>query len=277
MTSTTAAVRASVAVLAALALASCAQPGAEPTVAPDGPPPSASASAAPTASASPTASATASPGITVATHDFEAQDGAVRFSLPEGWSVDDRSAMHEGSEMYDNGPSWLNELVVLDEDGDRMLWYREDYGNDFLECREVSADAERTEITPFSEELAAARAAEGDPIGPTFALAELGEAAQFDAAGEPGEWSVVMGVVTTLPVAQDGCSDLTDVLWSGSRVVLLDVVGDAEREDGIPDPTIDFPDEQSARAWLESAEHDAIIGVLQSLELTDAPLLDAAP
>ncbi|MET4098427.1 hypothetical protein ABIB37_000664 [Agrococcus sp. UYP10] len=273
MTSTTAAVRASVAVLAALTLASCAQPGTEPTVAPDGPPPSASATAAPTASASPTPSAAAG----AASRVFEAQDGAVRFSLPEGWSVDDRSAMHEASEMYDNGPSWLNELVVLDEDGDRMLWYRERPGNDSVDCREVSADAERTEITPFSEELVAARAAEGEPIGPTFALAELGEAAQFDAAGEPGEWSVVMGVVTTLPVTQDGCSDLTDVLWSGSRVVLLDVVGDAEREDGIPDPTIDFPDEQSARAWLGSAEHDAIIGVLQSLELTDAPLLDAAP
>lgn len=271
MPTTAAAFRASAAVLAALALGSCAQPAAEPTVAPDGPPPSATATQPPAETTAPSPSSTAGARV------FEAQDGAVRFALPEGWSVDDRSGMHEASEMYDRGPSWLNELVVLDEGGDRMLWYREDYGNDVVDCREVSADAERTEIAPFSDALVAARAAEGNPIGPTFVLAELGEAAQLDPAGEPGAWSVVMGVVTTLPGAQEGCSDLTDVLWSGSRVVLLDVVGDAELEAGVPDPTIDFPDEQSARAWLESDEHDEIVDVLESLELTDAPLLDAAP
>lgn len=271
MMSTTAAVRACVAVLAALALASCAQPGAGPTVAPDGPRPSATATEPPADTGTPSPSSTASARI------FEAQDGAVRFELPQEWSVDDRSAMGEASEMYDRAAGWLNELVVLDEDGDQMLWHREDYGNDFVDCREVSADAERTEIAPFSDALVAARAAEGNPIGPTFVLAELGEASQFDASGEPGEWSVSMGVVTTLPEAQEGCSELTDVLWSGSRVVQIDVVGDAQDASGVPDTTIDFPDEQSARAWLESAEHDAIVGLLASLELTEAPVLDAAP
>ena len=262
MTSTTAAVRASVAVLAALALAACAQPGAEPTVAPDSPPPGASATATPTASPSPTPIAADGEASRV----FEAQDGAVRFTLPEGWSVDDRSAMHEASEMYDNGPGWLNELVVLDEDGDRMLWYREDYGHDVVACDFEPPEYERIEIAP----LASADS------GTTYVQAQVAEAHALDARSDPGAWSVAMEVVTMLP-EEDGCFPFTDALWTGSRVAYIDVVGDAEREDGIPDPTIDFSDEQSARAWLGSAEHDAIIGVLQSLELTDAPLLDAAP
>lgn len=260
----TAAARASIAVLAALALVSCAQPGAEPTVAPDGPPPSASASASPTAAPSASASSAAVARL------FEAQDGAVRFELPAGWSVDDRSAMGEASEMYDRGPGWLNDLVVLDEDGDQMLWYREEYGNDFVDCRLVRAGALEVEIEPFSTELAAGGAQ-------SVILAEVAEASEWDARAQPGAWSVAMGVVARSAGAEGGCSDLTPVMWTGSRVVMIDVVGDADDESGMPDVTIDFPDEQSARAWLESAEHDAIVDVLASLELTDAPVLDAAP
>ncbi len=270
MTSTTA-TRASVAVLAALALASCAQPGAEPTVAPDGPPPSASASPTPTAAPS------ASPSTAADARRFEAQDGAVRIELPEGWSVDDRSVMGEASEMYNRGPGWLNELVVLDENGDQMLWYREHYGNDVVDCGELWEGFEQIEIAPFSPAQVAARAAQGNPIGPTYVVAEVAEASRFDGTAAPGAWSVAMRVLTTLPEAQEGCNGLTDVLWTGSRAVMIDAVGDAEGEQGMPDTTIDFTDEQSARAWLDSDEHDAIVDVLASLEITDAPMLDAAP
>lgn len=263
MTSTAAA-RASVAVLAALALSSCAQPAAEPTVAPDGPPPSASASPAPTAAPS------ASPSAAADARRFQAQDGAVRFELPEGWTVDDRSAMGEASELYNRGPGWLNDLIVLDEDGDQMLWYREDYGNDFIDCRLVRPDAIEIEIEPFSTELTAAGAE-------ALILAEVAEASEWDARRGPGEWSVAMAVVARSSDAEEGCSDLTPVIWSDSRVMMIDAVGDAADEQGMPDTTIDFPDEQSARAWLESDEHDAIVEVLASLEITDAPMLDAAP
>lgn len=269
MTSTAAA-RASVAVLVALALASCAQPGAGPTVAPDGPPPSASASATPTAAPSVTPSAAAD------ARRFEAQDGAARFELPEGWTVDDRSAMGDASEMYDRGPGWLNDLVVLDADGDQMLWYREHYGTDTYDCDIEQPDVERTEIAPLAPELVAALEADGYDIGTTYVQVRVAEAAEFRGDAQPGDWAVRMEVIRVLP-EEDGCVPVVSEMATGSRVVLIDAVGDTEGEQGMPDTTIDFADEQSARAWLQSDEHAAILEVLASLELTDAPMLDAAP
>lgn len=269
------ALRASAVLGAALLLASCAQPGAAPTAAPPTTATPAPTTQAPTASApEPTPSTTAEPDTAGA---FEAQDGAVRFVLPEGWSIDDRSAMGEASEMYDRGPGWLNDLIVLDEDGDQMLWYRERYGNDTTDCREVMSDAVRTDIQLFSDETLDERAAAGDPVGASLVLAEAAESTRWDAMAQQGAWSVSMQVMTTLDETLEGCSDLTDVLWTGERAVWVDVVGDAATETGEPDTTLDFADEPSARAWLQSAEAAAITGVLESMRLTAAPVLDAAP
>jgi hypothetical protein len=260
-------IRTAVTAFTVLALASCAQPDTESTVAPDGPPPTASATAttAPTAAAQPSATPSTAPDVGRA---FESQDGAVRFALPEGWSVDDRSAMGEATEMYDRGPGWLNELVILDAQGDQMVWYREHYGNDYVVCGELWEGYEQTELAPLPP---------GQGTGPTFIVDEVAEATRFGGTAAPGAWSVAMRVLTTLPDGQDGCTGLTDVLWTGSRAVWIDAVGDSEDQPGVPDTTIDFADERSARAGLEGAEHDAIVDVLTSLELTDAPILDRAP
>lgn len=269
------ALRASAVLVAALVLASCAQPATAPTATPPTTATPAPTTQAPTASApEPTPSTTAEPHTSGA---FEAQDGAVRVSLPAGWSVDDRSAMGEASEMYNRGPGWLNDLIVLDEDGDQMLWYREYYGIDFIDCREVQADAARTEIALFSQETLDERAAAGEPAGASFVLAEVAESSRWDGMAGPGTWSVAMRVVTTTDETSDGCSDLTTELWSGTRMVWVDVVSDAATETGEPDTTVEFADEPSARAWLQSGEAEAIVSVLESLELRAAPVLDAAP
>lgn len=264
------ALRACITVLAALVLAGCAQPAAAPeTAAPTAAPTAATETAAPTSA--PVSEAAAAEGV------FESQDGAVRFELPEGWSVDDRSAMGEASQMYDRGPGWLNDVVVVDEDGDRMVWYREHYGNDTVDCREVQTGALEIAIEPFSPELRDRLQQEPAGSGTALILGEVGEASTWDAAAQAGTWSVAMGVVTQLPGAVEGCSDLTDAVWTGTRVAMIDVVADAETATGEPDTTIDFADEQSARAWMASAEADAVIGLLESMRLTDAPLLDTAP
>ncbi|MEE3703927.1 hypothetical protein V2H43_10995, partial [Pasteurella multocida] len=186
-------------------------------------------------------------------------------------------AMGEASQMYDRGPGWLNHLIVLDEDGDQMLWYRERYGTDFEDCRSFEPGSTRIEIAPFSQAMLDERAAQGNPIGATLVLVQVAEATTWDGTAQPGAWSVSMSVMRTLDDPQEGCSDLTEVLWTGSRVVFADVVGDAPAETGEPDITVDFADEPSARAWLQSAEAAAITGVLESMQLTAAPVLDEAP
>ncbi len=266
---TRAAVHTAVAVLGVLALASCAQPG-EPTVAPDGPPPTATATATPTATAEPSASVSTAPEVGRA---FESQDGAVRFALPEGWSVDDRSAMGDASEMYNRGPGWLNDLVVLDEQGDQMLWYREDYGIDFVDCTPEPTDAVEIEVEPFVPEVAARLEQAG---GRAVVLAEVAPASEWGTAA-PDAWAVAMGLAVRAGTAEEGCSDISSVVWTGSRIVHVDAVTDSPAAADLPDTTIQFDDEQSARAWLDGAEADTIVGVLESLELSDTPILDAAP
>lgn len=271
---------AAAALLLALVLTGCAQPATVPTASPRAQDPDASAPPTPIASAAdPSASAAPEPdaepdvGATWAT-----QDGAMRLRLPEGWRVDDRSAMGEASEMHDRGPGWLNDVMLLDDGGDQMLWYREAYGNDFIGCREVQADSLEIDIEPYSPALVDELERQGASAPEALILAETAEAATWEPDAAPGTWSVAMGVVARLPAAPgEGCSDLTEMLWLGNRIAEIDVVGDAAGADGEPDPTIDFADERGARAWLEGDEAAMLVEVLSSIELTGAPVLDAAP
>lgn len=266
-----------VGVLAALALAlplaGCTQSAAVPSTAPSTPQPTASVTSEP--GIEPSASATAPAPAGAA---WQTRDGAMRLQLPEGWSVDDRSAMGEASEMVNRGPGWLNDVMVLDAQGDRMLWYREHYGTDFVDCREVQAHSLEIGIEPFSPELVDELERQGAPVPQLLILAETAEASTWAADATPGAWAVAMGVSAQMPTSPgDGCSALTDVLYLGNRVAELDVVADDVDAAGEADTTIGFADEQAARAWLEGDEAALLVEVLSSIELTGAPMLDEAP
>ena len=241
------ALRASVAVLTALALAACSP--AAPTE--TGAPAASSASPAPS-TATPTPEPTSSAADPVA-HAFESQDGAVRFLLPEGWSVDDRSAMGEASEMYNHEPGWLNDLVLLDETGAQMLWYREYYGDDSFVC----ADREwQLEV-----------------LAPVVIVGSAGPATDFRADGTPGAGAARMRLQS---VRTGECPGFDESIWLGNRVASVDAVSD-EPGPEMPEPVIEFADEQAASAWLQGEEAAELIDVLSSMELTGAPMLDEAP
>ncbi|KAA6435169.1 hypothetical protein FQ330_05270 [Agrococcus sediminis] len=264
------ALRASAAVLAALALAACAQPAAP--AAPSSPAAEPAPTTAPTASATPEPSASAE-----LWRAFESQDGAVRFAVPEGWSVDDRSAMGEASEMYDRGPGWLNELVVLDGDGAQMLWYREAYGTDFADCRPIYETPIKAPVDPYSPEARAVIEQSGGSAGPSFVLGELAEASTWSNDAAPGAWSTTMGMTTTIDPSHETCLDQTGVLWLGNRIAEVSVTADGAGAAGEPDTTIDFGSEQLARDWFAGEEAALLVDVLSSFEFTGAPVLEEAP
>lgn len=264
------ALRASVAALTALALAACTPAAPAATEAPSTPSATPSApSAAPTAMPAPTETATETETETETADGqvFESQDGAVRFTLPEGWSVDDRSAMGGASEMYDRGPGWLNELLVLDADGDQMLWYRETYGNDFVDCYPSSADI----AIPASPLTSG-----GDEF--EFQI-RSGLQADIEWDGEQdvptGAWLVTLDLMVRQSWDGEDCG-WAEELPGQHRVVMVGAVGDEPDEDGQPSQIV-FGSEQAARDWLEGDEAATLVEVLSSLELTDAPMLDAAP
>lgn len=258
----TLALRASVACIAALALVACTPAAPAETEAPATPSsPPAPSTTAPTAQ--PTPSETGADA-----QAFESQDGAVRFTLPEGWSVDDRSAMGPVSEMYDRGPGWLNDLVLLDETGAQMLWYREHYGNDFIDCYPSAADI-AIPATP--------RTSGGDAF--EFQIRSgLQPLTEWDGEQDvpTGEWVVSLDLmVRQPPIDGDDCG-WADELPAATRMVMMGAVGDQPGEQGEPSQIV-FDSEQGARDWLEGAEAATLIEVLSSVELTDAPMLDEAP
>lgn len=265
-----------------LALTACAPPAAEPTTAPTTTPttaPTAPASTTPP-DASATESAEPSGSGEPAGQVFETQDGAMRVTLPEGWSVDDRSAMGEPSEMYDRGPGWLNDVVLLDEDGDQMLWYREQYGNDFVDCTVVPADVAQP-VDPFApalrERLDAEAAAEGRPAPELQIRSGLQEVTEWDGAQDvpTGEWTASLDLTSHLWHEGEDCGWAEEV-WTGSRIVMVGAVGDQPGADG-PGSQISFGSQQAALDWFAGAEVAQLLEVLESLEITDAPLLDREP
>lgn len=254
------ALRASVAVLTALALAACSPAAPTETGAAVAP----SASPAPSTGA-PTPEPTSSAADPIA-HAFESQDGAVRFLLPEGWSVDDRSAMGEASEMYNHEPGWLNDLVLLDETGAQMLWYREYYGDDSVVCADREWQLE-VPIEPYGPALA------GEELAPVVIVGSAGPATDFRADGTPGAGAARMRLQS---VRTGECPGFDESIWLGDRVASVDAVSD-EPGPEMPEPVIEFADEQAASAWLQGEEAAELIDVLSSMELTGAPMLDEAP
>lgn len=222
-------------------------------------------------------STTSEPSASTAPDDlwtFETRDGSMRMALPDGWTVDDRSVVSPGSEMYNAGPTWLGDVVVLDADGDQMLWYRETYGTDqALPCGQPPAAALEQSADPMTAGLRADLEAQAAATGvavPDFQI--RGEVAVF---GAPSRWVATLGLVAGLPDgAQCGWSG---EIWAGSRLVEVDAVGDDPSSDGSPASPIAFGSEEAATAWLGGHEAATIAAVLASIELTGAPLLDYAP
>lgn len=256
--------RTTIAAVAALVLAGCAV--AEPST---GPGPDASGRASPSPS-----EGSADEGV------FESQDGAVRMQLPEGWSVVDRSAMGEASEIYNSGPAWLNDLVVVDADGDQMLWYREAYGDDSFECVVEEVDLSQS-VDPFSPdlrgELDAQAEAEGRPSPEIEIRVDLMADADWDGQQSvpTGEWIVSLDLMQQIQVSGEECG-WDESVWAGNRVVRVSGVGDEPGSDSPASPIV-LGSEQAARDWLTSDEAGMLVEVLASIELTGAPLLDQAP
>ncbi len=270
------ALRASAAVLAALALAACAQPAAP--AAPSSPAAEPAPTGAPTASATPAPSASAD-----VWRAFESQDGAVRLSLPPGWTVEDRSAVEPESEMYNTGPGWLNDLVVRDGEGDAMLVYQEYYGNDSFVCAEPPAADVAVPVEPFAPtlraELDAAGAQHGYPPVEVQVRSGLQEDIAWDGERDvpTGQWRASLGMFALVPSGEhcewDGW---VPEIWAGNRIVIVEAVADRLQDDGAAGQIM-FGSEQAARDWLESEEVATLIDVLESLELTGAPVLEEAP
>ncbi|GEK81132.1 hypothetical protein [Agrococcus baldri] len=268
MSGTTLVLRASVAAALALALAACSPSAPAQTEAPANP----SASAPVTSTAPPASDPTAQdPGADERV--FVSQDGAVRFTLPDGWTVDDRSAMGEASEMYDRGPGWLNELVLLDDGGAEMVWYRERYGDDAVVCDDREWPLE-VPIEPYGPELLERFQAEGWDAGRVLIVGEADLATRFEHGAAPEAGAVQMGLQTRFE--RGGCAGVDESLSLGSRIAQVDVVADAPGAQ-TPDTTLGFPDAESARAWLDGEEAATLVELLSSIEFTGAPLLDAAP
>ncbi len=262
--------RLSIGIALVLALSACATPGSAPSSAPSEPAPSAPASPAPAADApSPTPATPAAPS-------FESQDGAVRFALPDGWTVEDRSALGEASEMYGRGPGWLNDLVVLDEHGDRMLWYREDYGDDSVDCGGVREWPLEIPVDPYAPDLVSRLEAEGASPRPVLIIGDAGEASRWSAEASAGAGAAQLGLRARFAPQDAQCDNLDESIPVGERVVRVDVVADSTAT-AQPDTLLAFSDADAARAWLDSAEAATLVDVLSSIELTGAPVLDHAP
>lgn len=272
-TTTALALRASVAAAIALALTACSSTAATEPEAPTTP-----STSVPAPSSVPPATdpAPSEPDAQL----FESQDGAVRFTLPEGWSVDDRSAMGEASEMYNRGPGWLNELVLLDDDGDQMLWYREDYGNDSVDCYTLPADI-AVAADPLSPELRAEDEANAAAIGqePTeFQIRSgLERGVEWDGQQDvaTGEWFASLDLMQHNVSADEDCG-WAEELGAGGRMAMIGAVGDHATDGGARSPIV-FDSEQAARDWFESDEVATLIEVLSSVEFTGTPILDTAP
>ncbi|SFS03897.1 hypothetical protein SAMN04487783_0800 [Agrococcus baldri] len=267
------ALRASVAVLTAFALAACTPAAPAQPEAPAAPSAAAS-TAAPTAGPAPTETGSAEAPA------FESQDGAVRFTLPEGWSVDDRSAMGEASEMQNRGPGWLNDLVVLDAEGEQMLWYREYYGSDFAHCYVLPADvAEPVDplVPELRERLDAEAAARGhEPL--EFQLRSgLQESIEWNGETDvpTGEWTASLALTAHVWTDGEDCG-WTEEVWVGDRTATVGAVGDRPGPDSPASPIV-FGSEQAARDWLAGDEAAVLLETLESIEFTGAPMLDAAP
>ncbi|WAC66764.1 hypothetical protein OVA14_03030 [Agrococcus sp. SL85] len=263
---------AAIVAVAALALSACAQPGGD---APSSPAPS---TQAPTAEA--TAEPTGSPtGPADGWQSFTTQDGAISLRVPAGWSVDDRSALGEASEMYNRGPGWLNELVILDAEGSQVLWYREHYGNDAVECPgdDLVEPLLSVPVAPYDE---AGLAAMRDGIGREIELAVHGDVdpeivQQGDQYVESGR-----GVVE---LALENQGDPADTCGyggpfpTGGGVGLLSAVADSAAEGGYPDTAIAFESEAAAEAWLDGEESATIVEVMASLQIAWGPRPTVAP
>ncbi|UOW01986.1 hypothetical protein [Agrococcus sp. SCSIO52902] len=268
------ALRASAAVLAALALAACAQPAAP--AAPSSPAAEPAPTGAPTASATPAPSASAE-----LWRAFESQDGAVRLSLPPGWTVEDRSAVEPESEMYNTGPGWLNDLVVRDGEGDAMLVYQEHYGNDSFVCAVPPTPDIALPVDPYASslrtEIDGERAQHGLPAAAVQVRSGLQEEVAWDGERDvpTGEWSASLGMMMRTIIDGEDCGWAPEI-WAGNRIVMVEAVADRLRDDGTGDRIL-FGSEQAARDWLESEEVATLIDVLESLELTGAPVLEEAP
>lgn len=255
------ALRASVAVLTALALAACTPAAPAETEAP-GTPSAEPAPSTPVATAEPAPTESEATGPQM----FASQDGAVRIALPEGWSVDDRSAMGPVSEMYNTGPRWLNDLVLLDSTGAQMVWYRETYGDDHVVCADREWELE-VPIEPHGPGMSDVTPA------PVVIVGQAGLATDFRWDAEPGAGGAAMGLQVQL---SGDCAGYDESIWLGDRVAHVDVVADAPGAEQ-PETSIAFPDEQAAHDWLQGEEAAQLIEVLSSIEFTGAPLLDQAP
>lgn len=266
------AVSAALVAVAALALSACAQPGGS---APSSPAP---ASQAPTAE--PTAEPTGSPTEHAdGWQPFTTQDGAISLRIPAGWSVDDRSALGEASEMYNRGPNWLNELVILDAEGSQMLWYREHYGNDAVECPgdDLVPPTLSQPVAPYDE---AGLAAMRETLGREIELAIHGDVQpeivqQDDQYVESGR-----GVVALALESQGDPADTCGYggpFPTGDGIGQLSAVADAASEGGHPDTAIAFESEAAAEAWLEGEEAATIVEVMASLQIAWGPRPTVAP
>ncbi|WP_405218480.1 hypothetical protein [Agrococcus sp. Ld7] len=264
------ALAASLVVLGSLSLAGCGQPVAP--AAPSTPATSPPAQPEPTASLTPEPTAAAD-----GWHAFETQDGAMRMRLPDGWSVEDRSAM-EASEMYNTGPRWLNDLIVLDQDGNAMLSYEEAYGDDSSVCAEWQPADIEVAVDPYSPSMRDAAQDAGMP--PEVQVrSDIQQLLDWDGERDvpTGDWAVSLDMLAAVPSSAECEWDGWEAeVWAGSRLAMVRAIADEPADDGTGRQIV-IRGEQEARAWFASDEAATLVDVLSTVQFTGAPLLDTAP